>query len=321
MAWKHIEYEDRAITDDELKTKFSALSKDFLVEYILYLRTHKAFYREDRLKLQILDNVALNIWACDRDHNIVLWDGDCATNYKIAKDQAIGHNYLFTIVNELERRQSKIDCDYILNTGEKQPFRLCEDADSHGMPLRIVTQCCRIVDGDDIDNINDHLQAELAIRIDYETLKRESDEFLVKEKKELNEITSASDELVNACNEILNRLATIANEKMNYFIGIHTPSKGSPQSVVNAMEKISEIRREYTGYFRNKRDYFKTRVVDRESQEGFISDGANHSFEYTYREESQPFFVNCRTELDLREIEFMNELYDVGIDALDRGES
>jgi len=305
MANKYWELEIHA--EDELKKKMENWTSAQLIEYILFLKEHRAFKNEDRLKLQILDWVDFTIWACDKNHKIVLWDGKCEQNYKISKNEAIGKNYLYLIVKDIERRQSEIDCDKIINTGEPQHFRLCEDEDSRGMPLQIITQCCRIYNDDD-----EPLQAEMAIYIDFDKLKRESDEFLEKEKRENDEIEAASYELISACNNIMERLATKADEKMNYFLGIQTPDRTSPTSAIKAMTKISEIRRSYTEYFRNQREYFKTNVVGCEAQENFTG---NHSFEYDYRI-NKHVFIEHRKQLDQMEIEFLNKLFDIAIESV-----
>ena len=257
--------------EQRVKDELSLLDKDELVSYLLYLREKRAFRREDRLKLQILDQVDFTIWACNDKFEIKLWEGTCEKIYQKRKEEALGQNYLKLFVTPIERYQSKIDCENIINTGQPQPFRLCDDEDGRGCPIQIITQCCRIKDDD-----GQPLQAEMAINVNYEKLKHENQEFVDARNRENYEIEQTRTEMLSALESCRFRLIESADRRSSYFINIRS-SDGRPyRYALEAIKKIIAIRSEFTQYYQNKKEKIKT--VDCACDYGADVSDDDHSF-------------------------------------------
>lgn len=293
-------------TDQEVKDKLSSWDKDELVEYLLCLRKNRAFRREDRLKLQILDQVDFTIWACDSKFEIKLWEGTCEKIYQKKREDALGQNYLKLFVTPIERYQSKIDCEKIIKTGEPQPFRLCDDEDGRGFPVQIITQCCRIRDDD-----GQPLQAEMALNVNYEKLKRESQIFVDARNRENNEIEQTRMEMLSSLESCRLRLIESADRRSSYFINIKASQTGTYTYALDAMKKIIAIRREFTEYY--QRIKAKIQTVDCDCDYGANVDDDNHSFNCCFRTNRKKLIM-LQEEFEKKEVEYQLKLASVELD-------
>jgi hypothetical protein len=155
-----------------------------LRETVQKLEKQRPLTREQKLKLAILDKAPFTLWACDRDFNIVLWEGKCSENYCCPSEHAIGSNYLELFVDPLEREESQKWCVEIIDHGAVQRNCLATDTGLDGKPKTMLTNCFRIRDEE-----NDcYLQAEVALEInDYDLKKQEYHELreLARERRGL----------------------------------------------------------------------------------------------------------------------------------------
>lgn len=236
---------------NEVEQVLNDLNKQELIDYIMYLRSSRAFFREDRLKLQILDNVDFTIWACDRDLKIRLWEGSCEKVYSIKKEDAIGENYLELFVSSEERHQSKEDTLEIIDTSLPQPFRLCDDTDGRGFPIQVITQCCRIEDDEEIElhdgSHNKYLQAEMAINMNYENLLAESKKFKRIQESFEEDVEQQRKDCLEVLQTSKDRILEVADSRINHYY--HITSKGRTSSVaLNAIQKLIDYRKDFLSY-------------------------------------------------------------------------
>lgn len=294
------------IEDEQgVRDELSSWTKYELLDYLIYLREKRAFKREDRLKLQILDQVDFTIWACDSKFEIKLWEGTCEKIYQKKREEALGQNYLKLFVTPIERYQSKLDCENIISTGQPQTFRLCDDEDGRGCPIQIITQCCRIKDDD-----GRPLQAEMAINVNYEKLKRENQEFVDARNRENTEIEQTRSEMLSALESCRFRLIESADRRSSYFINIRTLD-GSPYNyALEAIKKIITIRSEFTEYYQNLKERIKT--TDCACDYGAHVNDNEHSFNCYYRSNRKKL-IKLQEEFEHKEVAYQLQLASVGL--------
>ncbi len=287
--------------------------------------------REERLKLDILEQMDFTIWACDKELNIKLWEGSCPKVYQITKDEALGHNYLKLFVEPVERRQSKEDTLRIIRTGTPQPFRYCDDVDGRGFPIQVITQCCRVYDDD-----NEPLQAEMAVNMNYDKLVRESKEFVREKKREQEEIEEARNELIDVIDTCRMRLIKAADMRINYFLSIVIGAdndghqiKNAPRDLANkAAKRVIDIKSDINNEFFGQKQKVKetecfcdTRNNDSfEKNDEYTFDkksGSVHSFDCIFRH-NRKNIIEWRKYIERKEIDFLGQISKVDLATLAR---
>lgn len=311
FAGKIESLENESNVVEELKK----LTTDELIQYILYLRSARAFKREDRLKLQILDNVDFTIWACDRDLNVKLWEGSCEKVYSIPKSEAISKNYLSLIVDPLERHQSKEDTLAIIDTGEPQHFRLCDDADGRGFPIQVITQCCRIEDDEEIllhdGTTNRYLQAEMAINMNYNNLLHESKQFIKVQNDFKAEVAKARKECLDVLEKCKNRILEAADERINQYYHICVEGK-TYSTALKAIENIIDCRSNFLLEYQEelqrikKEECFCDLTSDSYSTNEYTF-ANKHSFNCVFRHNRKEI-IEWRAGIERKEIQYQMSL-------------
>ena len=309
---------------DSVKDILSILkgyTQEQLADYIYYLKCVRAINRKDRLKLQILDQMDFTIWACDKDFNIRLWEGSCQSIYGKSEEQVIGTNYLEQFVSPLEQHQSKIDTLHILETGEKQACRYCDDEDSRGFPIQVITQCCRVYDDPVIGkDKGDALQAEMALNMNYERLVQESKIFIAKQEKEEQDIEQARSECRKVLEICKERVLKTADARANEFYNIATitASKNSHETsrkALNAVERLIIIRKEFNKFYLSNLRKLKTTgctcdTCGKEESNPQKYTFANHSFNCVFRH-NRPYLIKWQEDIESEEVKFQFRLSEV----------
>lgn len=141
---------------------FNSMSKEQLIDYINEMRTKRAFTYEDRIKLAILDSLPFTIWASDRDCIVRLWEGQCEPMYGYKKEEILGKNYINIFVAKDEQAAARRDQIEIIDNNATF-HNIANDRGRFGNILRLITNCCRIIDPDN----GDYLNAEMGVSIAY----------------------------------------------------------------------------------------------------------------------------------------------------------
>jgi len=148
--------------DNSKKTKKELLNEiRKLKKTVNEFKKKRAITREEQLKLAVIGKAPFTLWACNRKYEIVLWTGNCESIYKYRKEDAIGKNYLTLFVDELEKYQSEVDCNRIIDENYVQKNFLAWDISKDGNKRTMLTNCFRIWDEDN----QEYLQAEIALEI------------------------------------------------------------------------------------------------------------------------------------------------------------
>lgn len=297
---------------NELKSKLSEWNNEELIEYIMYLKKCRAVTREDRLKLQILDQLDFTIWACDDNFKIKLWDGACEKVYGKSREEALEKNYLETFVQPVEQHQSKTDALEIIRDGIIQGCRYCEDEDIRGFPIQIITQCCRVIDdpaGGEQDG--EALQAEMALNINYEKLRRESDEFVAVQEREIKDIEQARAEYLDALETCKRRILESADQRSSKFFELGINGETYPHAL-KAVRKIVKIRTDFAREYQKHLGYLKTSqcFCDTSGSDCSINQYTfelGHSFNCIFRH-NRGYLIDWRNRLELHEVDVQSEL-------------
>ncbi len=141
---------------------FNSMTKEQLIDLIIEMRTQRAFTYEDRMKLAILDSLPFTIWASDRDCIIRLWEGQCEPMYGYKKEEVLGKNYVDLFVAKDEQAAARRDQLEIIDKNATF-HNIANDHGRFGNILRLITNCCRILDPDN----GDWLNAEMGVSIAY----------------------------------------------------------------------------------------------------------------------------------------------------------
>lgn len=162
------------------------------------------------IKLAILDNIPMPVWACDRNCRIVFWNKAAERLYGYSTEQAIGKDFVDLFVYEPERDQARKDCCEIID--QRRPIRnMANDKDIHGITRPLVTHCFPIygVGG------HDGLQVEVSYEIgDIDRLQRELEQLQREYESKKQEEQEVARQLFFACRErALKCLATVAEQQ------------------------------------------------------------------------------------------------------------
>lgn len=138
------------------------MTKDELISFIKKMQSQRAFTYEDRMKLTILDSLPFTIWASDRDCIVRLWEGQCKSMYGYRKEEVLGKNYVDLFVAKDEQAAARRDQLEIIDNNATF-HNIANDRGRFGNILRLITNCCRIIDPDN----GDCLSAEMGVSIAY----------------------------------------------------------------------------------------------------------------------------------------------------------
>ena len=300
-------------SEKDLQSKCETISKEELLHRLWKAKDEVHLVnREEWLMLEILKKMDFTIWACDRNLTIQLWEGSCEKIYGKKKDVAIGENYLEMFVSPLEQYQSKKDTLQIIDTGVPQGMRYCEDVDSRGFPIQVITQCCQITEIKDGKEIK--LQAEMAINANIEKLIRESKEFISIQKKERKEIEQLREECISKLEACKRRVLEAAESQSDHFYSFMA-NQPTVNAAIAAVEELIEIRDRFTNWYQEELNNIRSAVCpcDLSSQKYEICDYTfenKHTFDCVFRNNRREIsdWIN---RVATQEIRFLKSIADV----------
>lgn len=166
-------------------------------EFDSSLKSIRAFSREDRLKLQIIDASPFTIWACDIDYKICLWERRCQELYGYSKNEAINKSFVELFVAPDERNKAELDCVDIIKNN-KYLINLAGDINKYNNIIFLMTNCFKVTDID----TGDDLQAEIGLAISNSDWKKLNDEY-VQIIETNRKLISKKDKLQTECDEFI----------------------------------------------------------------------------------------------------------------------
>lgn len=181
-----------------------SITKD---DFLSDLRKIRAFSKEDRLKLQIIDASPFTIWACGIDNKIRLWEHRCQELYGYTYEEAINKSFIELFVAPDERIRAELDCNDIIKKN-KYIINLAGDINKYNNLIFLMTNCFKVTDTD----INEDLQAEIGLQIsnsDWERLNHEYGQIIETNKKLDNKrakYIAECDEFYEQCNYRIDEL-------------------------------------------------------------------------------------------------------------------
>ena len=184
-----VEYPYENLSDDDLENK----SKEELIEVIKYIRENRAFSYKDQIKLQIIDNTNLSVWASDRDCIIKFWSNQCESLYGYSEEDAIGKDFVNLFVAENEKDAARKDQIDIIDNGTIF-HNLANDQGKNDNVLHLITICNRIKD----PKTGEYWNAELGLIIDYLDDERQRLENVINESKKKSYQINSLNEMIKS---------------------------------------------------------------------------------------------------------------------------
>ena len=305
-----------AKSEQELQSQCENISKEALLQWLWKIKDEAHIVnREEWLMLEILKQMDFTIWACDRELKIQLWEGSCEKIYGKKREEAIGQNYLDMFVAPLEQYQSKKDALHIIDTGEPQGMRYCEDVDSRGFPIQVITQCCRIIEKKDGKEIP--LQAEMAINANIEKLIRESEEFISIQKTEQKEIERSREDCISKLEACKKRILEAAEKRSDHFYSFMT-NPPTVKAAIAAVEALISIRNDFSDFYQEELKKLRSTACpcDLASQDYDVRDYTlenGHTFNCVFRKNNRAISA-WTNKIDLKEIEYLTKVADVKLE-------
>lgn len=178
-------------------------------QFVETLKSIRAFSKEDRFKLEVIDHAPFSMWACDKNYIIKYWEGECSRIYGMGKLEAIGKRYLELFVSEEERNQSELDCNKIIE-GKSEPGEFINnvaiDFDSLGREITLMTNCFRVYDRE----TNEWLQAEIALPTDIEKVTKKHKKIIANYRELQEWKIRQREDMKNYFETFLNELEIVA---------------------------------------------------------------------------------------------------------------
>lgn len=206
---------------------------------------------EDNLIKNIIDDMPLVLWACNRNCKIVYWNHAAQELYGYTKDEIIGKDFVKYFVDPLEAAQARSDCVKIIDNN-KIIRNVANDRDSKGHTRELLTHCfpsiingemCQIEMSFEISDI-DKLKAEICdIRDNQKQLLSHNQEVEQEKLKSYRHVAS------NHFQTILRRVTTSLDSKIDVADDLKNDFSAESQQREMAKEKSVSLRNQRRSLF------------------------------------------------------------------------
>lgn len=206
---------DKFLSMDQAEiTKWvNASDKADIISFLASMVGKRAFSREDRMLLQMVDKSPFTFWASDKSYKVKLWEGKSSTVY--ARDM-LGREF-YEFISRYERSNAMADSIKIINAKDTELAQLLEDFKNYytkdivgnKASIGIVTNTVQLID----DTTGEALYAEIGVPIDLQKALEEFNERQKEFETQICEFKNNCDELLLEANQAEKEVKQQINDK------------------------------------------------------------------------------------------------------------